>query len=353
MSFLMRQLMSPYMAPATGNGEDLGGNEAELAKLRGDIIEDDDDTPPIEEVEEVEKTEEVEEVTEEVEEVEEEVSAKKDDKKTTVIPKARFDELNRKSKEQITALSKELEEFRKKATQDTRAEDTKKTEAAIEALEKEAENLLNDGKATEYAAKMREIRVLERALNVAATEFATEKARALAVEQVRMDLLVERLEQEYPAINPDADEYDQGKVDEIMELRSAFEKAGKSSSEALAKAVKYVFADAIARKAENAKPKEKAEDDEKEEKDDKKDKKDDKKDDKEDKSKEKDRKKDAVTRNAKDAKKIPAKAADHGVDSDKKGGGIKAEAVTDMTEEEFEALPESTKARLRGDVVED
>jgi hypothetical protein len=51
------------------------------------------------------------------------------------------------------------------------------------------------------------------------------QARAIAVEQVRLDLMVERLEQEYPQINPDADEYDQDLVDEVMELRICLRKS--------------------------------------------------------------------------------------------------------------------------------
>jgi hypothetical protein len=356
MSFLMSRLLSPYMAPATHTGEDLSGDEAELAKLRGDALEDleEQDEEEVEGAEEVKDEEEDEKDAkskdEEADEGEEAESARKekeekDGKKTATIPKVRFDELRNKTKAQIEALTKQVEDLTKKATQETRVEDTKKTETAIGNLEKEIKGLMADGKTSEALDKMGELRILERALAVNAAKYESEQARAIAVEQVRMDLLIERLEQEYPEINPDADEYDEEKVAEIMELKEAFEAKGKSSSQALAKAVKYVFADSLARKDEAAKGKDKEKVEEKDEKEEKPK--------KADKTKEEDRKKEALKRNTKDAKKIPAKAADHGVDSDKKGGGITAKNVQDMTEEEFNALPESTKARLRGDTVDE
>lgn len=365
---LMERLLYPYMAPKGDDGDDLGGqSEADLAKLRGDDLEDveeesdekreereaDEAAQKAEKEEKAKakaKAKDADEEEEEVVDEEEEEENKKvvkgkeedDKKKTLTIPKARFDELNRKSKDAIAALSKQVEELTKNATVESRVEDTKKTETEIEKLDAEADALLEDGKTKEYAAKMREIRLLERTLAAATTKFESESAKAIAVEQIRLDFLVEKLESKFPAINPDADEYDQELVDEVMDLRTAFEKAGKSSSEALSKAVKYVFSDKVAKKDEEGKGKDKDEEED-EEKDDKKDKKDDK---------EKTRKKEAVARNAKDSKKIPAKTGDHGVDSDKKGGGIETKDVPSMSEEDFEALPESTKARLRGDMLE-
>lgn len=339
-----------------------GKSEAELAKIRGDDIEDvpaetDEEREEREAAEAASKAEEDEKVVkgkkddEEAddkkkaadadEEVDEEEEEKKEVKKTGTIPKARFDELRTKSKQAIEALTKQVEDLTKKATVDTRVEDTKKTETAIENLEKEFEALMADGNNSAAAAKMREIRILERSLVMAAATFESEKARAVAVEQVRLDMLVQKLEERFPQINPDAEEYDQEVVDEVMELRTAFEKSGKASSEALSKAVKYVFADKVAKEDEKAKEKD---DDADEEKDDKNDK-------KSAKEKEAERKKAAVARNAKDAKKIPAKTAEHGVDSDKKGGGDSKNLDT-MSEEEFNALPESTKARMRGDTLE-
>jgi hypothetical protein len=360
MSRLMQSMLYPYMAPHK-DGEDLPTNEAELSKLRGDEVEDleEDEVEAAKDDEEEEeepksKKKDDEEEEEEPkskkkddadEEEEEEPKAKVKDDKKQVIPKARFDELRTKSKAQIEALNKEVEDLRKKSAADTRVDDTKKTEDAIANLEKEIDALMADGKTGEAMGKMREVRILERALITAEAKFSSDQARAVAVEQVRLDLMVERLEQEYPQINPDADEYDQDLVDEVMELKSAFEKAGKSSSEALSKAVKYVLADKIAAKDEKATDKKK--DDEEEEGEE------DEKPKKASKDKGSERKKEAIKRNAKDATKIPAKTDEHGVDSNKKGGAVTTKDVMKMTEEEFEALPESTKARLRGDVLDD
>ena len=63
------------------------------------------------------------------------------------------------------------------------------------------------------------------------------------------------------------------------------------------------------------------------------------------------RKEAAVAKNLDAARRTPASTRVVGADSDKHGQTGPLPSVDDMTFEEFNALPEKTKARLRGDFV--
>jgi hypothetical protein len=171
--------------------------------------------------------------------------------------------------------------------------------------------------------------------------------RAIAVEQVRLDMLIDSLEEKYPQLVEGNDEYDEGLVEEISDLRSAFEAKGLASSDALKKAVKYALRDAgtgssgaqIDRDVEAAakdadKAADKAADKGKKE------------------AAAAARKAEAVRRNLATAGKQPADLnKTPGLDSHKAGGGG-TDSVSKMTEEDFDALPEATKRKLRGDHYE-
>lgn len=351
MSQLMQRLLYPYMAPK-GDGDDGDGpSEAELAKERGDDLdldEDEEDKGKKKDDDEEDEEDKGKKKDDEGEEDEEGKDKKKDDEDEEVeddagkkkpppatIPKARFDELRTKSQEKIRGLEKQLEDTLKGVQKDTEVKQAKDVETAIEKLDVEAAALLQDGKNAEAMAKMREIRTLERDLATMRAQDLSRASRDQAVEQARVDLLLDRLEDQYPQIDPDNEAYDEEVVAEVLFLRASFEKNGMSSSQAITKAVQYVFVHRV------------ADEDEKARKDEKGDKDEGKKGLRGD-AKDGDRKKAAIDRNAKDAKKLPSRQ-DSGVDSDKKGGGDRD--VKEMTEEEFAALPESTKARARGDYV--
>jgi hypothetical protein len=343
MSQMMQRLLYPYMAPTEGEGDDLPGDEAALAKARGDDLEDLEEAETEEGAAErdekgrfkakEEKSAEEEPVEEEAqeEEVEEEAPTQKGKKAPpSTIPKARFDELSRKSRERIAALEQQVTEMSKGAQQVAEQQDARKVETQISALDKEYEDLLADGKNREAAAKMREIRALERDLMEAKVEQRSSQSTALAVEQVRFDALVDQLEEKYPQLKVGSDEYSEEMVEEIQLMRQGYERVGMSSSQALAKAAKYVLQNQVAATEEAERepaPKKGLRDSKVGE----------------------DRKKKAIDRNEKDAKAVPPRVTEGGgKDSDKLGGG-EATNVAEMTEEEFDALPETTKARLRGD----
>lgn len=243
------------------------------------------------------------------------------------IPKARFDEVIAKGKEREAELRAEIERLTRTSAADATAENIQAVEKVIGELEAKHKQALDDGKSEEATAVLREIRIRERQIASMQSENLSERARALAVEQVKVDLLVSRLEEQFPQINPESDEYDQETVDEVLFLRQSFEARGLPSSEALSRAMKYVFAAAPAAPAAKGEEKKGLSG-----------------------AASGDRKGKAVEKAVDAASRQPPSTATAGMDSDKAGGGIVGN-VSQMSEEEFAALPASTKARLRGDFV--
>jgi len=103
-------------------------------------------------------------------------------------------------------------------------------------------------------------------------------------------------------------------VDEVLELKEAFEAKGYTPASALERAVGYV------RKEESP-------------------------------AGTVDKKKTDVEKNLKDDKKQPADINKAGKDSDKGGAKDVVPDMTNMTDEEIDALPKETLRRMRGDFV--
>lgn len=295
-----------------------------------------DDKPTDEKVED-EKVEDDEKVEEDEDKTEEDEQPRNKDgkfaKKDPVIPKARFDEVNRKAREREAALQARIAELEKQATKEVAVQDAAKLEKEVEDLEEEYQKLLDDGKTDKAKEVMRQIRLKERQIVTMEAEHKSERARVQAIEQLKFDNLVEKLESEYPVLNPDSDAFDEVKVEEVVFLRQSFERSGLSSTAALAKAVKYVLGDA------QKKPEAKEDDEARDGIGSKK--------------KVDERRKEQIKKNIDAATKQPPKLGEAGMDSNKKGGGIDSSNVNDMTEEEFNALPAATKARLRGDIIDE
>lgn len=258
---------------------------------------------------------------------EEETGLTDEEKQNLKVPKARLDAALAKGRAREAELRAQIEALTRTSSTDAATKSVAEIETDIEALEAKHKQALDDGKSEVATSLLREIRIRERQIADLRSEGLSERARALAVEQVRVDLLIARLEDQFPQINPDSDEYDQDAVDEVLFLRQSFEAKGLPSSEALSRAMKYVFASAPAKPADAPEKKGLAAT-----------------------GPASNRKPAAVAKAVDAAKRTPAAVDVVGLDSDKKGGGLEGN-VAEMTEEEFEALPESTKARLRGDTA--
>lgn len=308
------------------DGEADGGGGDRGDDYKG-TIEDELEVESSEVVEEDDKEEDKEDKSsEDVEDKEE----KKEEKKPAMVPQKRMKEAVDKERKAREATEAKLKEATEKLEEGNRGVDLKKLSADIEELDELLDKAIADGNVADKKRIRGEIREKQMTLARAEAAALSAQATAIAVERVRYDALVERLEKEHPEMNPEADEYSEEIIAEIVDLKSAYEAKGESSSDALKKATKYVFK-ALAPKKEEAKEEEEE--------------------DPVAKAEAEAERRAAAIKKAQAAKgKQPAMADKGGKASDKGGGGM-AKNMGKITDAEFDKLDEKELARLRGDSV--
>lgn len=291
-----------------------------------------EDAESVEEKSEEVSEEPVEEVAEDTSQEEEAESSEKpslseepeqktvsEEPKKPMVPKSRLDEVLQKQK----ALQKQLDDL--KATQKPAEEAPE--EYDFGAKEVEYQNLLLDGEAEKAAALRAEIRKAERTqieyeMSQKMTDAVSQNQQATALQQA-----ASALEAEFPVFDQKSDQYNEAMTQEVIELRDAFMIKGENAVAALSKAAKYVISeyglveDTPTLAAESA-PTKKSTD-------------------------EIAKKRAEVTRKLKAADSQPPELAGEGASA----RGEKPLDVSTLTEEEFDALPEATLKRLRGDIV--
>ena len=255
--------------------------------------------------------------TEELEEVLEEPKAKK---KGQMVPKSRLDEVLAKQK----ALQKQLDEL-KQANQppppDLPSYD-------FEAKEREYQDFILDGE-PDKAAKLRsEIRNAEREAMSHELRREVEQTVSRNNEETALQQAANLLETEYPVFDQNSADYNEDYTQEVIELRDAFMIQGLGAVDALSKASNFVIKahdiasesdDSSALAAKQA-PKKSLD--------------------------EVAKKRAEVAKKLDAAKKQPPELPGEGSSSH----GEKALDISSLSEEEFNALPEATLKRLRGDI---
>ena len=268
----------------------------------------------LEEEPEAEPEAELEEEPEAELEEEPETSAKK-----PMVPKSRLDEVLAKQK----ALQKQLDDMKAAQVESPDAP----SEYAFSEKEVEYQNLLLDGESQKAAALRAEIRAAERAqleyeLTQKMTQTMTQNQQMTALQQAAADL-----ESGFPVFDQSSDQYNAEYTQEVVDLRDAFIIKGDNAVTALAKAAKFVIREyglddsyeptpALAstnKRAVDEVAKKRAE----------------------------------VSRKLKAAESQPPELS--GESSANRGERMLDISV--MSEEEFNALPEATIKRLRGDVL--
>ena len=282
-----------------------------------------DDEEVTAEVEAEEAETETEEVTAEVEEevtaeVEEEPEPELEEAPTKkpMVPKSRLDEVLAKQK----ALQKQLDDM--KAAQ-TLAEEAP-SEYAFSDKEIEYQNLVLDGESQKAAALRAEIRAAERAqleyeMTQKMTKTVSENQQLTALQQAASEL-----EESFPVFDQNSETYNAEYTQEVIDLRDAFILKGENAVAALSKAAKFVVREYsldTAAPSLTAPPRNTVD--------------------------EVAKKRAEVSRKLKAADSQPPELP--GESSANRGEKIMD--VNSMTEEEFNALPEATLRRLRGDVV--
>jgi len=253
------------------------------------------------------------------------------DKADKMIPVGRHKAMLDKAREERDALAAKVAQYEKGTAARVTNDEIKAVEDKVLSKEAEYNKLLIDGETEKATAVMREIRMLERQIGDNKAEMKAQAATAAAVESIRYDTTVERLEAAYPQLNPDREEFDKGAVAEVMELASAYEMKGHAPYAALQKAVKLIMGTTTQKQetAASAKPQVDAT------------------------AVEKAARAEAATKKAIDAaQKTPPALGKTGTDSDKLGGGeLTADMIMKMDQKKFAKLDEQTLARARGDFL--
>lgn len=269
---------------------------------------------------------------------EEKPEPKADDKDEPRIPKSRFDQAVKKARDAEAKANEKAEKLEAELAATKGSVDFAKLEAEIETLEDELEEAIKDGNVEAKQRIRREIRAKNGQVSEAKAAAYSMHATAVAVEQIKYDALVERMETEHPELNPDnEDTFDEDKVAEVWDLKTSFEAKGEASTAALKKALKYVFGQA---KPEAKKAEEKA-DESKQAPADLKKKADD----------EAARRKAEAVKKGLAVKETQPSNEKAGVDSNQKGKSGKDVDINKMSDKDFDRLDDAELKRMRGDNV--
>ena len=211
---------------------------------RGDEIkaqETPEPTPPTETAPlETDKLDAVDETPEEKAERERE-EAEEAKKRNIRIPKHRFDEAQAKARQREQALLEEIERLKGGQQAAAAQKSVTDTQAQIEELQDKYEDLLLEGEKEKARAVRKQINALNDSLIEYRTTVKSDAARAAAIDELSYNAQLASLESKYPALNPDSDEFDNERTNEVAALLNALVKAGTKRADALAKAVKYVM----------------------------------------------------------------------------------------------------------------
>jgi hypothetical protein len=285
-------------SPLDDAGKDLGKD----AVVEGDKLDEGDETP--EEKAERERQE-----------------AEEAKKRNIRIPKSRFDEVQAKARAREQALLEEIEKLKSGQQASATQKAVSEMRSKIEELQDKYEDLILDGKKDEARKVRKQVDTLREELVEYQTSVKSDAARRAAVEELSYNAQLAGFEAKYPVLNPEHEDFDEDKTNEVATLLDAFVKSGTKRTDALAKAVKYVLGAPPEQKASDA-GRVLAEQ----------------------------RAKAAREKAAEADKKQPPSLAKVGLDSDKAGkGGDGVIDVMRMSQEKFAKLDEETKARLRGD----
>lgn len=268
----------------------------------------------------------------------EEKDEKKPTKKDSRMPISRHKEILERERAQRAELEKKLQAYEGGDRVAATNEKIKATEQKIDELDKQYAKHVVDGEHEKAAEIRKQMRALESEIVEQKSDLKAQAATARAVEKVRYDTAVERLEAAYPVLNPESDEFDEDTSQDVIDLSVTYQRRGMTPAEAIQKAAKKLLGTETKKQASatSVKPRVDEEDVEAEKKK---------------LAKEEERKRAQVQKNLDANKKQPPDTSKVGMDHDKAGGGISAKDVMRMSQEDFNKLTEEQLARMRGDAL--
>lgn len=247
-----------------------------------------------------------------------------------LIAKSRYDFKAAQAK-QLAAKNAELEAKLREyeaAEKKTAKTDEPDYAAELAALDKQIAEARKDGNtdlAIDLLDKKSELRV-KMALQPKQEQSTVDptKLTADAIDQIKADELIDRLEEAFDVLNPEHKDYDETLVEEIVDLRSAFQARGYSRVDALSRAANYVLApllkDAGSPKVDDKPAPGKRVTD--------------------------------IKKNLDAKKRMPPDVTKIATPSDKLGLQGDLPEVHKLSEKDFAALPDSVRRRARGDFLE-
>lgn len=177
-------------------------------------------------------------------------AAAKPAKKDSRIPLARHEAILAAERARREAAEQAVATFEKGKAVAATNEQIAELEAKITTLEEQYNDAIAEGESKKASALMKEIRTSERTVIEQKAEFRAQLATAQAVESIRYDAVVDRIEAAFPQIRPGAEEYDQSVVDDVVELQKAYVATGQyAPSQAMQRAVDKLLKPATAKQA--------------------------------------------------------------------------------------------------------
>ena len=334
MSPLLQKLLKRYQKQADDDGSDLPGGDADYGDdftPTGDgaenvpAAEDDAGDEPAAADEDLRAAaEELEEGTEEAKKTGTPKSGK-----GKFIPLDRHEKLLKKERARREELEAQLSQSRAGQQMAQANEDLSRVEDELVAMEAKYNDLLAEGDTQTAAQLMTQIRRKNAELNSITAAQRDAEVMARAVEKVRFDEALDRIEEAYPELDPNSDEYDEDTYQDVYDLMMAGRQRGLSATKALQRAVARVMgAETTAQKrATTATPRVDENDVASR------------------------RRGEAVRRNLDAARRTPPATHRISANNDAAGGALTAKAVMNMSEDDFEKLSDKDLARLRGDVL--
>ena len=243
------------------------------------------------------------------------------------IPLDRHEKLLKKERARREEAEAQLQQSRAGQTVARVNEDLTQAEDELVSMEGRYNDLLAEGDTKGAAALMTQIRRKNAELNQLTATQRDAEVMARAVEKVRYEEALDRIEEAYPELNPDSESYDEDTYQDVVDLMAAGQRRGLSATKALQRAVERTLgADtSTQRRATSVTPR--VDEDDVASK----------------------RRGDAVKRNLDAARRTPPATHRVGAGNDAAGGALTAKAVMDMDDDEFAKLDEKDLAKLRGD----
>lgn len=220
------------------------------AVARGDVFESDEKSDTLDDLPEnkpeVDKVDaEVDKAATEVDKdkAEEKVEDKAEEKpkKDTRIPLSRHEALLAKERERREAAERQVAQYQNSTQVAKTNEDLTKLEDNVLEMEGKYNKLMADGEVEKARELMTKIRQTERSIIKAQSDAQMAIAMAQAAESARYSIALERIEEAYPELNEDHDDYDAEKMADVADLKAVYMRRGMTPTQALQKAVLKFF----------------------------------------------------------------------------------------------------------------